>query len=330
MTTKPLTIWIPTYRRPEMLAALLDNLQQCDLMRLAQVVISDNDPGGPLSQAIEEGQVRLPAGVTYRCNVANLSAGVNFLRGFECCETPWLMIVGDDDRFEPGAATLLEPLLACLADSVLAVKFDSSLFGQQSHCQATALRTYVTSLQPRHYPAAFNNLCLISNWLFRAEPYRRHLSSAYLGYSSKLSHLFPLLRANEREGGDLLFSELQPVRHGTTEDSSWPKAATWYEMVVTLSTFCGFIAPADRADLLRLLLHSDWRRYVLKCLRIQQFYGDRRQGIDPWSIHAHLAILSWQYGFALLLSLPLLFVPTARLPRRIREKLGDPGRIDRW
>lgn len=328
--TKPLTIWIPTYRRSQQLDALLTNLQQGGLTALAEVIVSDNDPDGPLAQAIRRNEQPLPPEIHYRCNPANLSAGVNFLRAFECCRTPWLMIVGDDDLFAPSAAADLQALIAGISPAVLAVKFDSSLFGHQPLCQAAGLQDYVDQLQPQQYPEAFNNLCLVSNWLFRCGPYRRHLASAYLGYSSKLSHLFPALLACARDGGLLLFSPQRPVLHGTTEGSSWPKAATWYEMAMTLSTFCGFVDRADRFALQRLLFHADWRRNLAKCLRVHQFYGDRSQGVKAWQIHGHLALLSGGYRLALLLALPLLLLPVGRLPRRLLQQLGDPGSIERW
>jgi hypothetical protein len=328
--SKSLTIWIPTYRRQEQLAALLHNLDQCALPRLAHVVVSDNDPGGSLWQAITCNGMTLPDGVTYRCNPANLSAGVNFLRAFETCETPWLMIVGDDDLFEANASPILDSLLSSLGATVLAVKFDSQLFGHQPSCQVENLQGYVGRLHPGQHAEAFNNLCFVSNWLFRVSPYRQHLASAYLGYSSKISHLFPLLQASASHGGNLMFSTLQPVRHGSTEGSSWPKAATWYEMAVTLSSFSGFVKAADRAALLRLLMHADWRRYIVKCLRVHQYYGDRSNGVNPWLIHSQLALISAGYRLALMLMFPILLLPANRLPRRLQEHLGDPGCIDRW
>jgi hypothetical protein len=330
MVNKPLTIWIPTYRRPGALATLLANLHQVGLTALADVVVSDNDPEGPLATAVASGGSPLPPEIHYRCNPANLSAGVNFLRAFEICHTPWLMIVGDDDLFAPVAVELLRAVLATLPPAVVAVKFDSGLYGAQQTCQAPGLQAYVDQLDPQCYADAFNNLCLVSNWLFRCEPYRRHLASAYLGYSSKLSHLFPALRACARDGGQLLFLPSQPIIHGTTAESSWPKAATWYEMAITLTSFSGFVDPPDRNALLRLLFHSDWRRTIAKCLRVHQFYSDGRHGVNAWQIHGYLALISGGYRLALLLALPLLLVPADRLPRRLSQQLGDPGSIERW
>ncbi|WP_041374650.1 glycosyltransferase family 2 protein [Prochlorococcus marinus] len=329
LLSKPLTIWIPTFRRPRQLSRLLNNFDQLGIIDFADVLISDNDPEGPLASAIANGDGDLPLHVRYRCNSANLSAGVNFLRAFECCTTPWLMIVGDDDWFKSGAADQIQDLIASLRDDIAAVKFDSSLFGSQPVCVSSGLGDYVEQLSPRNYPDAFNNLCLISNWLFRTDSYRPYLSSAYLGYSSKISHLFPALQACVRDDAKLMFSHLQPVEHGVS-DASWPKAATWFEMVITLASFSGFIDSQNRYALLKLLLHSDWRRNIAKCLRVQHFYGDQILGLDSWRIHVHLALISAGYLQALLLSWPLLLLPYRWWPRSLRNKLGDPGSIERW
>ncbi|KZR72356.1 Glycosyl transferase family 2 [Prochlorococcus marinus str. MIT 1313] len=326
---KILTIWIPTFRRPQQLQQLLDNVIQTKIVDLAKIVISDNDPEGPLAKALMTGEANLPDNISYRCNSANLSAGVNFLRAFECCTTTWLMIVGDDDLFNFGAADRIQEMIASLGGDIAAVKFDSSLFGFQPACVSSGLCDYVDQLSPRDYPDAFNNLCLISNWLFRSESYRPYLASAYLGYSSKISHLFPALQACVQDDAKLMFSKLQPVEHGIS-DASWPKAATWFEMVITLASFSGFIDAQNRSALLKLLLHSDWQRNIAKCLRVQHFYGDQRLGLNCWRMHMHLALISISYLQALLLSLPLLLLPYRLWPRSLRNKLGDPGSIERW
>jgi len=120
------------------------------------------------------------------------------------------------------------------------------------------------------------------------------------------------------------------VIHGKTDDSSWPKAATWYEMVMTLTTFSGFVNRSDRQAFLRLLFHSDWRRNIAKCLRVHQFYGNGSQGIHAWQIHGQLALLSPGYCLAILLALPILLLPGGRLPGRLANQLGDPGCVERW
>ncbi len=326
---KVLTVWIPTFRREKKLSELLLNIEKVGIQRIANVVISDNDSDGPLLKAVSDGSFYIPKNIGYRYNKANLSAGVNFLRAFEYCETPWLMIVGDDDLFLPDAVKQISNALCEVSDHVVALKFDSSLYGSQPDYATFGLEEYVNIIPRRDYPNAFNNLCLISNWLFRCDLYREHLASAYFGYSSKVSHLLPALKACSAKGHKIHFSKLQPVDHGISEDS-WPKAATWFEMVMTISNFTGFLKSSDRKALLRLLLHSDFKRNMAKCLRVHQFYGDRKIAISAWNIHLHLALISGGYRLALLVAWPLLCLPSGFLPRFISDRLGEPGSVDRW
>lgn len=186
-----------------------------------------------------------------------------------------------------------------------------------------------TALSERDHPAAFNNLLLISNWLFRTAPCRRKLALAYLGYSTKLSHLLLPLRAALEEPRVIRFSPRALVIHGESE-GGWPKVATWYEMAISVTTFCGFLDPLKRRALKRLLFHSDWMRILFKCLRVGPFYSQQAVGIAPLVIHLHLCLLSWLYALALLLLLPVLLLPQRWLPARVRQQIGHPGLVEGW
>ncbi len=326
---KLLTIWIPTFRRLNKLFDLIENIENIGILEIADVVISDNDLEDSFYSELSHRRIKLSQGMSYRSNPANLSAGANFLRGFEICKTPWLMIVGDDDLFLPDASSNILNLLQTIPDDFVAVKYDSSLFGAQPNIFATSLDDYVNTLHSNDYPKAFNNLCLISNWLFRCNQYKQHFPSAYIGYSSKISHIFPALMACDLQQKKILFSSFMPISHGTS-DETWPKAATWYEMVMTLSSFSGFVDKSNRKSLIKLLIHSDLGRNLAKCLRVHQFYGDRKFGINPWNIHLNLALISKGYCLALLISLPILFLPSGFLPYFIKKRLGNPGSFERW
>lgn len=324
-STSSLAIWIPTYRRPEQLGCLIRNLHALSIPSRYPVFISDNDP----DSTTQTEDPALLENIQYRRNPANLTAGVNFLRAFEVCPSEWVMILGDDDRLSPDAVAILEHTLREAAPDVCAVKFDSSLFGSQRDATCGGLDDYLRFVQRRHRADAFNNLCLVSNWIFRREPCTRHLSSAYLGYATKLSHLLPALRACREESRTIQFSSLQPVIHGSA-DEGWPKAASWYEMVVSLNTFSGFLDGANRRSLRKLILHGDWRRYAVKALRIQQFFASRSSEVRPWRIHWILVGLSPAYLIVLILMAPLLLLPSSLWPGRLRRSLGSPGSFDRW
>lgn len=324
-STASLAIWIPTFRRSEQLAFLIRNLRALSIPSRYPVFISDNDP----DSTAQTDDPALLENIHYRKNPANLTAGVNFLRAFEVCQSEWVMILGDDDRLTTDAVTILERTLREAEPHVCAVKFDSSLFGSQPDVTCGGLDDYLRFVRRHQRADAFNNLCLVSNWVFRREPFLRHLSSAYLGYATKISHLLPALRACREESRAIRFSSLQPVIHGSA-DEGWPKAASWYEMVVSLTTFSGFLDGADRSSLRDLILHGDWRRYAVKALRIQQFFCSGKSGIRPWRIHSILVGLSPTYLIILILLAPLLVLPLPLWPGRLRRSLGHPGSFDRW
>ncbi len=307
----------------------MSNLQEGNLDKFANIVVSDNDPEAISLLEEEDFKHFWRNSFSYRQNKANISAGANFLRAFEKCDTQWLMIIGDDDLFDLKLIPEFLDIINSLPIDIIGVKFDSSLFGLQNNLFSIGLSDYVQALDKSAYPDAFNNLCLISNWLFQCEPCRRYISSAYLGYSSKVSHLFPLLNASSQEGLRIYFSDFKPILHGYSEES-WPKAPTWFEMSITLSSFFGFIGNEDRTSLLRLIFHNDWRRNVAKCLRVQHFYSSSNTFISPFRIHCYLAVLSRSYFIALIISMPLLIIPRRLLPRFILKRLGNPGSIERW
>ena len=58
-------------------------------------------------------------------------------------------------------------------DSIIAIKFDSNLYGSQPECLSPGLDKYVNLIDTPCYPKALNNLCLISNWIFRREFYQK-------------------------------------------------------------------------------------------------------------------------------------------------------------
>jgi hypothetical protein len=239
------------------------------------------------------------------------------------------MILGDDDRLQSNAIDILEETLKGLDPSICAVKFDSSLFGNQQDLTCRGLDEYLQSIPKRQRADAFNNLCLISNWIFRRVPYLRHLSTAYLGYPTKIPHLLPALRACHKEFLKIHFSSLQPVIHGSG-DEGWPKAASWYEMVVSLSTFSGFLDTTNRRALLKMVLHGDWRRYPTKVLRVQQFFSPQLSEIRAWRIHSVLAMLSPIYLLVLILLSPMLLIPSSLWPDLITRRLGPTGSFERW
>jgi len=108
-----LTIYVPTYKRPVELAALLGSLAgQAD--GCVEVIVSDDDPAGSGYAVTVSSLSDSPARVVYERRRTNVGGDVNLLRGYDQGGAPWVWMIGDDDQVLPGA---LDAILAEIAES---------------------------------------------------------------------------------------------------------------------------------------------------------------------------------------------------------------------
>ena len=113
--TKPrLTIYIPAYRRPAELAALLGSLAP-QLTPECEVIVSDDDPAGSAEPATAALADAAPCRVSYIRHGRNLGGNENLLRGLEAGGAPWLWMISDDDVVLPGA---IADILAATHDDI--------------------------------------------------------------------------------------------------------------------------------------------------------------------------------------------------------------------
>jgi glycosyltransferase involved in cell wall biosynthesis len=87
-----LTVAIPTFNRNELLARNFALLAP-QLTPAVRVLIIDNASPTPVSATLGA----LPDEVTLVRNSVNVGGNDNILRCVELCETPWIMLLGDDD-----------------------------------------------------------------------------------------------------------------------------------------------------------------------------------------------------------------------------------------
>ena len=99
MTLPVVTIILPTYRRPRLLARALRSV-------LAQtrgdfvVMVCDNDSADETSEVVADFAARDPR-VTYHCNEHNIGALANFSAAFARVETEYFCLLSDDDILLP-------------------------------------------------------------------------------------------------------------------------------------------------------------------------------------------------------------------------------------
>ena len=100
-----LTLWIPTYNRPIELERLLRKIQQLSLWKYIDIVVSDNASENCNVFDLDK---ELVNGIRIERRCFNLSAGANFLRAFEACNTDWIHIMGDDDLLSNTYLSIIE------------------------------------------------------------------------------------------------------------------------------------------------------------------------------------------------------------------------------
>lgn len=90
-----LTIYIPTYQRPELRACLDSILPQ--LTDDCKLLVSDNDPEASARPLCQDYRI------VYSANHMNVGADANCLRGITTAASEYLWVFGDDDIMLPGA-----------------------------------------------------------------------------------------------------------------------------------------------------------------------------------------------------------------------------------
>jgi len=103
-----LSIFIPTYNRPELLKQQLTRL--LPQIENTKVIVVDNSSEQDIKSVI-------PSNVTYLRNRVNLGAAGNVLRCFELAETEWIWICSDDDPILPNAVENIKTLIVKYSDS---------------------------------------------------------------------------------------------------------------------------------------------------------------------------------------------------------------------
>ncbi len=223
--TPTLTIAIPTWNRHVLVnkhvAALLP--QMTPDVRLE---ILDNASTIPVSETLAEVLQQFPlAAATVIRHHANIGSSGNVMRCLERCQTPWLWILGDDDRPLPNA---VQTALAFTRQytNCLAINFSSMHRNNDGDLISDGLEDFV-----RKTPN-FANLTLISNNLYRADRLNQHVRMGYFFAYSLYPHLACVLSELNAHGGQCCFTSAQLVEWGP--DSQWSRVMAGAGMGVLL------------------------------------------------------------------------------------------------
>lgn len=118
-----LSICIPAYNRPDKLYSLLKTIDAAGAEEVEVVVIEDVSPRrAEIRNAVISFQKETPYKVVYRENEKNLGYDGNLNQLVRTAQGKWLVFMGDDDEFIPGALDKLIAFLKGHADIVYVLR----------------------------------------------------------------------------------------------------------------------------------------------------------------------------------------------------------------
>ena len=176
-----------TYNRAEELARTLGQWAEGPLAG-ANLVVLDNASSDGTAEVVAGFRERMP-NLSYLRNPHNVGGAANILRAVEQGATPYLWIIGDDDRWEQQDPSELAAVLAQGQADVIRLGW---LVGAGSRGQTLSARALA-----EQEPLFFPSLSLISSVIVRRQMFVKHLGLAYQGAGDAYPHMVPMLRAFE-------------------------------------------------------------------------------------------------------------------------------------
>lgn len=321
-----LLIWIPSYNRIDSLTQLLQRFRDIGVPAWAQIVVSDNAsfPEYPLDK-LRQACVGLE--FSYIKNVCNIGACPNILRAFEfASDAPWLLVHSDDDLPSDDFFEILDKSIQESAENVVAIKYDSCIFGSQRNLALSQIDQYPLS---GGYAAErfFFNLSFISNWLFNASAMRRVLGIGYAAIASYVPHISLVSASLAGHDAVIRFSKDIPVI-----PSLVPHA--WNEAVVMSSMFIWFRyfpSPSLFSHQARRMyadsLLGSWKRVARLGLVINQ---STILASNRAYINLALVLASLKYLLVSIALAPMLILMPSSLKMRLLARLSiSDGGMDR-
>lgn len=185
-----LLIYVPTWKRPELLRSQLDALQsQITAYPQIRVLVSDNDSSNPKMDEIKawcESRTQF----AYRRHPSNIGGNANIALGFvDRGEADLLWILADDTTILPGAI-----------DKIMMVsdrKFDILAFSREE--TAPESTRFLIEQQGIERVLANYPWGLISNVIFNTSSIEKSIDAAFSFYNSSFPHLGVLFDAANKK-----------------------------------------------------------------------------------------------------------------------------------
>jgi glycosyltransferase involved in cell wall biosynthesis len=187
-----LTIAIPTYNRPDRIRNTISALLP-QLTAQVKILVLDNCSPVNVQDHLKE---QIGGDVLDKVEVirhrVNIGGDANFQRCFELCETPYIWMLGDDDRVEANAvALILEELNNFKDQDLIGINFNSNCCKVERKSAVTISSTAELAEKLDF----FGNWLFISTSVYKTEEYLKHIRYQAWGAYSMASQLVPPMLA---------------------------------------------------------------------------------------------------------------------------------------
>jgi glycosyltransferase involved in cell wall biosynthesis len=190
---KLLTIAIPTYNRPAKIRNTVSLLLP-QLHSNVKVLILDNCSPVNVANYLKEqiGHNVLDEVEVIR-HKTNIGGDANFQRCFELCNTPYIWMLGDDDKIENNALEIILKEIAAYRDhDIVGINFSSNILHNVERHTAVLINNTEEFTQKLDH---FGNLLFISATVYKTQEYLKYLHLAAWGAYGMASQLIPAMVA---------------------------------------------------------------------------------------------------------------------------------------
>ena len=215
-TFTPLSIFIPTFNRPDALLMTVRTIAP-QLTATTRLVIIDNCCDTPVQSMLSDSVLPNREYIQIRRNRANIGGNANICRCLEEAESEWVWVIGDDDPIVNSAVADALTLIGQAADDCLYIGFAHA--GIPGGSQVIKSLDRFLALSAR----GVGDILFITTGIFRVGTMQRNIHFAHQWASTCAPHLTLLLSHWEEQGGTVLLVERdlrQVVKRLTTGGQS--------------------------------------------------------------------------------------------------------------
>lgn len=218
---KKLTIVIPTYNRPERLIRQVKAIvSDPDFEKIALTIVDNHSPYDVVETIRGEVTAEQYNQITIRVRQYNLGLGLNISLPFIECDSQWVWILGDDDKFIGKISQLLNDIESY--DYCSWIKYNISNSRRQQETEISNINdflNYYTDLHPT------GDLVFISNTLFNLNRLNNYRQLAVIWHHTLVGHVLPVIQALCDGNAVCKFRDIDLIEYQT------PPTGTGYGML---------------------------------------------------------------------------------------------------